>query len=598
MLLILRVALIFSCFGLLAACGESGLAPAAAMPPTTTTLPPPADAALPTPFRVGAAKAKLALPEGGICTGGYGIFCVRKPTAARVNSRGVTDDLHTRAIALRDAEGETLVVITTSVIGLFSAYKPALGAADDSTRPGLYQIRGAIADAADIPIENVLIQSDHSHFSPDTVGIWGGSSEGEPFEALLKAYADSMQQTAAEAIANLEPAALMVGAVDGAAVACPTPIPFCVVNSLYSSAPNLFTDEVFRLIEARRADGSAIARWVNYSPHATVLDDYGDDVALSGDWAGWMAGDLDQSGDCGARRCTVGLATLATLGRTDFNNSREGTADDASGPEKNLQRERLARARLDYFMSLLKSGAPQTGVMPFTTVTGDNRIAVRERLIRESVTQGIFYANHAPFVGLPDALSSQIPFAEDATGGSTASIDRANTPPWLTGNVIAAPVSAFRVGDLFFGTAPGEEFPNAMQRMREEGGVAGPQMHFFLGTTNDFIGYMGPANGYAQIAAQGTFYLAGCPEDQGSDPFRDFLAGLERLGYDPERVFDSGSCPDHFILMTSPTIGDHVTCSIQAMAGELGFVVGTEDQNCPVYTATDRPGGRVADAPL
>ena len=546
----------------------------------------------PKTFRAAAAKATLAVP-GAVCTGGYGIFCNRRAGTPRTNSKGVLDTLETRALAIEDHTGKKLVMVTTSVIGLFAAYKAPTGAADAAERPGLYQARLAIARAANMPIENIFIQSDHSHFSPDSVGIWGGASEGEPFNELLQAYAASMAAAVTEAVAHLEPASLRYGAVDADVVACPSMVPRCLSDSLYSSDPNRFTDEKFRLIEARRADGSRIFSWVNYAPHATVLDDFGDDVALSGDWASWIVDDLDQSGDCGSTRCALGLATLATLGRTDYNNTDAGRPDGANGVQRNLARERNARARLEYFLDLLRTGSTETGVTPFATLAGDSAITVRERLISEAVSQGIFYANHGPFVGLPQALGSGVPFASDFTSNSTASIERANTPPWLNGNVISTLVSAFRIGPLFFGTAPGEQFPNAMQRIREEGGVQGPAMHFYLGVTNDFVGYMAPTASYDQVAAQGAFYLAGCPEDRSADQFRDLLAFLETIGYDSERLFDDGSCPDHFVLMASPTLGDHVTCSVQAMAGEIGFTVGLQESNCPALTASDRPGGEL-----
>ena len=63
-----------------------------------------------------------------------------------------------------------------------------------------------------------------------------------------------MAAAVTEAVAHLEPASLRYGAVDADVVACPSMVPRCLSDSLYSSDPNRFTDEKFRLIEARRAE--------------------------------------------------------------------------------------------------------------------------------------------------------------------------------------------------------------------------------------------------------------------------------------------------------------------------------------------------------
>lgn len=195
----------------------------------------------------------------------------------------------------------------------------------------------------------------------------------------------------------------------------------------------------------------------------------------------------------------------------------------------------------------------------------------------------MFYANYLPFVGLPPQLT----FDGSEFTASNASIERANLPPWLTGNVIATPVAAARIGDLFWGTAPGEQFPNSQQVLRDQAGVRGPKLHFFLGVTNDFIGYMAPSDTYDQVTAQGLTYLGGCPENQGSGQLRDSLNPLlGPLNYEAGRLFDEGSCPDHWILMASATVGDHVTCALAEMADDVGFE-GAPPGFCPALTATD-----------
>jgi hypothetical protein len=544
-------------------------------------------------FRVGAAKID-STPPYELCTGGYGIFCGWKASQPRPNAIGGSDRLYTRALVI-ESEGRRLAIVTTSAIGIFAAYKPYVDPVTKRViaRPGLYDTRLRIAREVGLASDHVFIQSDHSHRSPDTIGIWGGV----PPEYLQKLQED-MVLAVKQAVARLQPAELYVGAIDGAAVNCPSSYPIapggpqapprCTVDSLYSFDPNKWVDDEFRLLEARKpGSGERIASFANYSPHATVLDDTGSGV-FSGDWTGWLAAMLDDD-VTGA----VGLATVGSLGRTDFE-SGNNTGD---GDARNLNRERAARARLQFFLDTLRTATvPGNGVKPFAPVTGRG-IVSQEIFLREMNSNPIFFGNYAPLVGVPNPDGSYPSETE-------ARIDRAITPPWLTGNILGTFAGAFRIGDVFFATAPGEEFPNAQKCLRDgcvtgegmSGKViagadgAAPQMHFFLGATNDFLGYMGPAAAYDQVAAQGATYFF-CPPGNFERQGRDTLNPVtQNAGYEAGRLFDEGSCPDHFILMSSPTIGDHVNCAIQNAALAVGFGIAGRDPACDALTAADQLG--------
>lgn len=537
-------------------------------------------------FKVGAARVD-STPTESLCTGGYGIFCGWKATGVRPNAIQGMDTLYTRALAVsRDAVAgaspqpeQSVIIITTSAIGVFAAYKDEISSDGRVIkRPGLYDTRLRLADALGLPVDRIFIQSDHSHRAPDTIGIWGGVPAS--FYTRLQ---QEMLAVATEAWQKREPAELYVGAISGDKIACPaeyfidanpslgkSKLPRCTVKSLYNFDPNKWVDDEFRVLEARKPDtGARIATFVNYSPHATVLDDTGSAV-FSGDWTAWAAAMLDTDG-------AIGLATVGTLGRTDFKSEN----DEQDGDVRNLARERSARARLRYFLDTLYksevSNEVTTGVKPFARVTGD-QIASAEWFIRESVTNPIFFGNYAPFVGVP---------GRSYPSETQASIDRTILPPFLNGYVLGTFAGAFRIGDLFFGTAPGEEFPNAQQQLRDAGGVAGAQMHFFLGATNDFLGYMGPASSYDQVVAQGATYFF-CPPGEFEQNGRAALSPITSpTGYEAGRLMDEGSCPDHFILMSSPQMGDHVACSIQKAGARIGFTAGALPPICQVLTASD-----------
>jgi hypothetical protein len=547
-----------------------------------------------TVFSVGAAKLD-STPKQELCTGGYGIFCGWKASEARPNAIGGTDRLYTRALVV-ESDGERVVIVTTSAIGMFAAYKQVIDPITKRviSQPGLYDTRLRIARETGISSDHVFIQSDHSHRAPDTVGIWGGVPP-----AYYQRAQEDMLETVKLALADMEPAELFVGSVDGSVVNCPSsypiapggeisPLPRCRVDSLYSFAPNEWVDDEFRILEARRpGSGERIASFANYSTHATVLDDTGSGV-FSGDWTGWLAAMLDDDAT-GA----IGLATVGTLGRTDF----ESGNNAGSGDERNLNRERAARARLQFFLDTLRTATvPGNGVKPFAPVAGRG-IVSQEIFLRELNVNPIFYGNYAPIVGVPNPDGSY-------PSETQASIDRAITPPWLTGNVLGTVAGAFRIGDVFFATAPGEEFPNAQKCLRDgcvtgegmSGKVvagadgAAPQMHFFLGATNDFLGYMGPAAAYDQVVAQGATYFF-CPPGDFERQGRETLNPVtQNAGYEAGRLFDEGSCPDHFILMSSPTIGDHVNCAIQNAAMAVGFGLEGRDPACDALTAADQLG--------
>src|SRR5213075_148566 len=94
---------------------------------------------------------------------------------------------------------------------------------------------------------------------------------------------------------------------------------------------------------------------------------------------------------------------------------------------------------------------------------------------------GLVAANHAP-----DATKQQV---ADTSG--IYPIDRADTPPYLTGNVIGTPLTALRVGPLAYLSMPGEPFPEV--RLAIAGAVQGAKQIVALSKGQDDLGYFYPA---------------------------------------------------------------------------------------------------------
>ena len=460
-------------------------------------------------FSVGAAK-RLANPAEPICLGGYG-SC---PDGGGRTMTHVKDDLYARALAVSDTEKGSFVLVHTTNIGLFASYKTLAGV-------GSYHARQEIARRTGVPASHVVIQSDHSHAGPDTIGIWGG---------VPTWYLEQLQQaTVAAAVAAWEsrrPARIFAGTADGPGV-----------TSSYDSEPNLETDDEFRLLWAEDTKGRRIATLSNYSPHATVLGS--GNKGASGDWPEWAA--LIAERDFGG----TGLGSVGTLGREDFGAAHDGAEGEAE-----------ARARLERMIAGATAAAKPVPVK--------GGVGVRTVFLREPIAQPILLANLIP-EGTIDA------------GGYDLSIDRDINAPWLTATTLGTYAGAVRIGDLFLGTAPGESFPEIQEYLRDEGGVTGARIHFHLGASNDFLGYMlRPVDHYPQVAGEGAFFLAGCPEDAA-------LGVASVVPYDD-------ACTDHWTLMVSPTIGSHVACTIQAAAAELGFGAQKVDSECAGLTAADGIG--------
>lgn len=416
--------------------------------------------------------------------------------------QGVRDPMFARAVAItgEGGRGETMVLVQTTAIGLFAAYRQG--------PYGIIDVRRAIAARTGIPVANVLVQSDHSHSAPDTIGLWGGVPV-----AYLAQLRDALVASAVEAFSAREPVTLRVASVQGPKT-----------KSSYSAGPNARTDDEFRLLVADRSDGSRALSLVNYSPHATVVGRQ-DTVATSGDWPAWAAqeAELAYGG--------FGVGTVGSIGAMDWNKTA-ATTEGREAEARQRLRELLARA-----------------TAALEPVRGD-AVQVQTTFLREPFLPPTYGLNNAPGGVLP------------LLGQRDVRVDRANTPPWTTGNLLGTYAGAVRIGEVFIATAPGEAFPKINDRLRSgasgSGGVEA-QDHFFFGATNDFLGYMsdGVAE-YQQVATEGT--------------------------------------TGHFTLMVSPTMGTHVLCTAQNAAAKLGFGVGPRDQMCPLLTAADGRGD--PDEPL
>lgn len=304
-------------------------------------------------------------------------------------------------------------------------------------------------------------------------------------------------------------------------------------KSSYSRPPTNNPDRQFRALFADTPAGERIATWVNYAPHATVLGSGNQDA--SGDWTAWAPQEIERLYG------GIGVGTVGALGAMDWNKP-EGD---------NEFRENEARQRLrDLIADATAARRPVQG----------SELDVELVFVREPLLQPFLLLNYLPRIPL---------------GPLALSIERSVTPPWNTGAVVGTYAGAVRIGDVFVSAFPGEPFPELHYQLRE-GGVTGAQANFLLGAANDFLGYMLQTNEqYQQALIEGALYLGGCPEEE----------LLSALGTEPD-----GACPDHWVLMVSPTIGRHLVCTIQDAADRLGFQTSARAPECAVLTTLDGLG--------
>lgn len=443
-------------------------------------------------FRVGAAVVDISpsklvdLRTQKVCLGGYGIGCSRPATGER-------EPLYARAIAI-ESGGRTVVLATSSNIGLFAKYKDAFGPV------GTYDVRLAASQATGIPSSSIMITSDHSHSSPDVEGIWGGVDK-----EYLRRHATALVRAIYEANEALEPATLSVGS----ASYTPTE-PDQLTNHWEDSGTVLDQiDRELRILQARATDGDVIATLINFAPHASVLDE---DELASGDWTGVLGNAY------AAEHGGVAMAMVGALG---------GVGARADEDE------------LDEFVAFVDALADEAlaGATPIT----EGGVGASMTFIREPLTAPLLYTANSPVS------------AQDQGNVLEASIDRSTTPPWGTGATLGTHVSAIRIGDVLVSGAPGEAYPEISFAVAR---AVGAREHFLFGLTNDQVGYLiAPLEGVPVTMQNGAAYP---------------LMGN-----------------DNYALSVSPTIGDHVACTLIERARGLGFEAAAATERCTALTASD-----------
>src|SRR5436190_4670743 len=160
-------------------------------------------AAAPGSFLVGFAKASVdprpaEIASGQLHLGGFGLGPTRASTGPAVSGDGTVEHIYARAMAVTNNTGQTMLFAALENQGTCAAYKQG--------PYGLYDVRKKVSEDTGVPLDMIVINSDHSHAGPDLIGLWGGV----PLSYLQFVH-DQTVQALEKAFARRVPAQLLVG---------------------------------------------------------------------------------------------------------------------------------------------------------------------------------------------------------------------------------------------------------------------------------------------------------------------------------------------------------------------------------------------------
>jgi hypothetical protein len=401
---------------------------------------------------------------------------------------------HVTAFAVSDGK-HPFAFANIEVQGWFVANKDAPYGLVDMRKEVAKRTGGAVK------ADQVMIQSDHSHGGADPMGVWGNV----PL-SFRKFMYDRTVAAIVAAWRHRKPANLYYGWADARDLQS---------NQFDYDASNKVMDSDVRVLQARGAGGKTIATILDFSSHPTVLGS--SNQHITGDWP--QSANALMAKRFGGRAMTI----VGTLGRTqpareDCPTSKKGDSDPPS-----------AICKLDDYAKRVIDRAAQA-LKHATLLSGKPVVSSKTYLIQDPADNGIVY------LGLG--------VAGDPIG---VKLDRALTPPWVTGNILGTVTGSVRIGDVLLSAVPGEIYPQIALKVADS--VQGPvRKHGFMtaGLANDQLGYIiYPYRSYTEPILS-TFVSRG-----------DQIPSPDPIGN------------DNYAFNVSKTLGARVTCSLLRGAGEV-----------------------------
>jgi hypothetical protein len=357
--------------------------------------------------------------------------------------------LWVRAVALRDRDGDDLVLVVLDGEGYFWDY----GSKCDDC--GIKQIAAELAadDALGLEPENIVVAATHAHSSPDFIGGWGFVPNW-----YMEQLSDSIKSTIRQALAEMRPAVLEYGEQEARQFNSER-------RDTYRSAEEQQLGWL-RAFEPAKKGAKTIATIGAYAAHPTTFGT--NDGQAHPDWPGLFEASLEQRfGGIGMHFMTgLGNVSASGLGHVGDPNSSNGADDLAAlvaqiGDGNLIEQPDIKTAQTTWQQPV--TNAPLTALG----------------------TPGFF---DREFVKSPSSVQ---------TGEDPDKFQCVSASP-VTAEVAA---SAARIGDEFALTAaPGEVFSNFSNTLKEKSGAA---LTMPLGQANDALGYMPQSFELNQVGQQG-----------------------------------------------------------------------------------------------
>jgi len=470
--------------------------------------------------------------------GGFGLGPTRTSTGPLIDGNGAVEHIYARAMAVSSNTGQSLLLAAIENQGTFAAYKQG--------PYGLYDIRQQVSHDTGVPIDSIVIDTDHSHAGPDLIGLWGGVPV-----SYLQLVHDQTVAALDHAFTSRVPAQLRVGS-DVPVVPSPTTGHYLAGTatpgeffdhsqfgadtgtSLPSPAPTVGTgyrDDLvntqLRVLQAYGVNGKPLGTLINYAAHATVMGS--DNLRYSADWPGRVAQATEK-----ALAEPVAVTMVADVGRTQPPRPNSDPLCDKPGhPTCNVDKlDTWTRLFTPWVLHAVLSSVPVQGA----------GVSSHEVFTREVITNPALLAvSYTGEVGLRGFGAY-----------------RSTTAPWISGDVLGTFVSAHRIGNILLTAAPGEAYPDVRFGVQTQ--LSGVQAAFAFGLANDQLGYLiAPASEYPWI----TYSQPG---------------------------------NDNALFNVSVQYGDHVYCTETAAAVAIGFSwtadpnpygTGAVEPQCSALTADD-----------
>ncbi len=143
--------------------------------------------ATPLGFTAGFGRSDIT-PELGTSLGGYSTQATRLAT-------NILDSLYATTVAITDAEGQTVLLITTDLCNIPDSYSEIF--------------RRAIAGSTGVPEGNIILTASHTHSSPDL-----SYTTNEKNKTYLYNMADKLSESAVQAMADRKTASMQTGSFD------------------------------------------------------------------------------------------------------------------------------------------------------------------------------------------------------------------------------------------------------------------------------------------------------------------------------------------------------------------------------------------------